>query len=75
MGAAGKWVPGWFDATWLADQVGPSGHVLATDLDVTWIPSPDITNITIARHDVVRDPIPEGEYDLVHARLVLDAPC
>jgi SAM-dependent methyltransferase len=38
-------------AGWLADQAGPSGHVLATDLTT--------------------DPLPDGLWDVIHARLVL----
>jgi SAM-dependent methyltransferase len=58
-------------ATWLADRVGPSGHVLATDLDPRWFPSSHHRNLRVVRHDVVHDPLPEAEFDLVHARLVL----
>jgi SAM-dependent methyltransferase len=53
-------------AHWLALR---SGSVLATDLAPDHIaPAP---GLTATRHDVVRDPLPEGEFDLVHARLVL----
>ena len=58
-------------ARWLAERVAPTGTVLATDLDLTWIPKGSLSNLTFARHDVVHDPIPTAEYDLVHARLVL----
>ncbi|MEJ2854436.1 MULTISPECIES: class I SAM-dependent methyltransferase [unclassified Saccharothrix] len=53
-------------AHWLALR---SGSVLATDLAPEHIaPAP---GLTATRHDVVADPLPEGEFDLVHARLVL----
>jgi SAM-dependent methyltransferase len=53
-------------ARWLAAEVGPT---LATDLDVTRLaPGP---NLTVQRHDVRTDPLPEAEFDLVHTRLVL----
>ncbi len=56
-------------AHWLAERVGPAGRVLATDVDPQHIaPAP---GLTIARHDIVRDPLPEAAFDLVHARLVL----
>jgi ubiquinone/menaquinone biosynthesis C-methylase UbiE len=56
-------------ARWLAAEVGPTGSVLATDLDVTRLsPGP---NLSVRRHDVRTDPLPEAEFDLVHARLVL----
>lgn len=57
-------------AVWMADQVGPKGAVLATDIKphLSYADSP---NLTVARHDVMIDPLPEAAYDLVHARLVL----
>lgn len=56
---------------WLAEQVGPTGRVLATDIDVSWARSAAKANIEVRRHDVVRDEPPEEAFDLVHARLVL----
>ena len=56
---------------WLAGRVGPSGHVLATDLDTTWAATAPLGTIEVQRHDVAQDPPPEGPFDLVHARLVL----
>jgi len=58
-------------ARWLADRVGSTGSVLATDLDLRWMPASSLPRLTIACHDVAHDPIPFGTYDLVHARLVL----
>lgn len=56
-------------ARWLAGRAGPTGRVLATDLDVSWMP-PD-PGFEVRRHDVGRDPPPKGTFDLIHARLVL----
>ncbi|WP_433213075.1 class I SAM-dependent methyltransferase [Microtetraspora malaysiensis] len=56
-------------ATWLARRVGPDGTVVATDIKPERIP--DEPGLEIRRHDIVRDPLPEAEFDLVHARLVL----
>jgi len=56
---------------WLAGRVGPTGHVLATDLDTTWAEAEAIPNVEVLRHDVALDPVPPGPFDLVHARLVL----
>jgi SAM-dependent methyltransferase len=54
----------------LASAVGPSGHVLATDIDPSWLRAGD--GYEVRRHDVAADPPPEpGTFDLVHARLVL----
>jgi len=56
---------------WLAEQVGPTGRVLATDIDVTWARDAAGANLEVRRHDVVRDEPPGEAFDLVHARLVL----
>jgi SAM-dependent methyltransferase len=56
-------------ATWLAGRVAPEGRVVATDIKPHQIPP--TPGLTVLRHDVVRDPLPEGTFDLVHARLVL----
>jgi SAM-dependent methyltransferase len=56
-------------AVWLAQRVAPTGTVVATDLRPEHIPAAD--RLEIVRHDVARDPLPDGEFDLVHVRLVL----
>lgn len=56
-------------AIWLAERVGPTGSVVATDIKPHHIPVHP--NLTVLRHDLVAEPIPEGAYDLIHARLVL----
>lgn len=58
-------------AEWLADRVGPRGHVVATDLDVRWLTPLSSQNLQVMRHDVVTEPLGDEVYDLVHARLVL----
>ena len=59
-------------ARWMADRVGPSGFVLATDLDVQWLEHDlRVPNVKILRHDVLRDATLSDEFDLVHERLVL----
>jgi SAM-dependent methyltransferase len=57
-------------AAWLAGRVGASGRVLATDIDVSWLPADDV-GYEARAHDVGVDPAPEAAFDLVHARLVL----
>ncbi|MEV0005452.1 methyltransferase [Micromonospora sp. NPDC050980] len=65
VGAGGPGVP---EA--LAAAVGPTGHVLATDIDPAWLDPRG--GYEVRRHDVVADPPPQpGTFDLVHARLVL----
>jgi hypothetical protein len=56
---------------WQSERVGPSGRILATDIDVRWVQEPIAENVTVLHHDVVADPPPSGSFDLVHERLVL----
>lgn len=56
-------------ATWLANRVGPTGHVTATDLRTQHIRS--APNMRILEHNVSAEPIPDPGWDLIHARLVL----
>ena len=58
-------------AAWLADRVGPTGSVLATDIDLAWMGDPGPPGVTLVKHDVVADPPPPGPFDLIHARLLL----
>jgi SAM-dependent methyltransferase len=59
-------------AEWLCRRVGSSGHVLATDLDTRFLDALDHANLTVRRHDILTDPLPEGAFDLVHTRFVLE---
>ena len=56
-------------ARWMAERVAPSGSVLATD--VTELDFPTLPGLRCRRHDVVVDPLPEGGFDVILARLVL----
>ena len=55
----------------IAARVGPTGHVLATDIDVAWTAPAEAANVDVRRHDVALEPPPGNGFDLVHARLVL----
>ncbi|WP_060888801.1 methyltransferase [Streptomyces scabiei] len=55
----------------LAERVGPTGHVLATDIDTSWMTAATAPQVELLRHDVAVDEPPPGPFDLVHARLVL----
>jgi SAM-dependent methyltransferase len=58
-------------AAWLAARVGPTGHVLVTDLDPRFLDGSKFSNLEVRRHNIVTDPLPEAAFDLIHARLVL----
>lgn len=74
-GAGGDSVP-----RWLAEQVGPSGYVLASDIDTSMLEATPDPPYQVRRHDLTVDPPPTavgvppacGGFDLVHARLVLE---
>lgn len=58
-------------AGWLADRVGPTGHVTATDVKPVHLAERD--NLTVLEHDIDAEPVPDvpdGGYDLIHARMV-----
>ena len=61
-------------AVWLAEQVGPSGHVVATDIDITYLKRLDVPNLEVRRHNILDDPLDDlgpGSFDLVSSRLML----
>ncbi|MFG3341021.1 class I SAM-dependent methyltransferase [Glycomyces sp. NPDC048151] len=58
-------------AAWMADRVGPTGSVLATDVKPRLAAESARPNLTPAQHDVTTDALPDSAFDLVHARLVL----
>lgn len=61
-------------AVWLAQQVGQQGHVVATDVDTTYLERLAVPNLEIRRHNILADPLDElepGSFDLVCARLLL----
>lgn len=58
-------------ATWLAARVAPTGSVLATDLDTRLLRDLEGGTLTVRRHDIRHDLLPEASFDLAHARLLL----
>ncbi len=55
---------------WLAGQVGPTGSVVASDIDTRFLDRLALPNLQVRRIDVTRDPLGDG-YDLVCARALL----
>jgi SAM-dependent methyltransferase len=56
---------------WLAEQVGPQGRVVATDLNPRFLTEIELANVEVRQHDIRTDPLEPGRYDLAHCRLVL----
>jgi len=59
-------------ALWLADRVGETGHVLATDLDTRFLEGHGRSNLEVRVHDIATDPLDEAAFDLIHARAVVE---
>ena len=59
-------------ACWLAERVGTSGQVVATDLEPRYFVGEPSANLEIRRHDIRVDPLEESAFDLVHARAVVE---
>ncbi len=59
-------------ARFMAASVGPSGHVLVTDLDVGLMRGCDEGNVEVVVHDISADALDESMYDVIHARMVLE---
>jgi ubiquinone/menaquinone biosynthesis C-methylase UbiE len=58
-------------ASWLCTRVGPTGRVLATDIEPRFLEALAFSNLEVRRHDIRYQGLPEHEFDLAHARLVL----
>ena len=59
-------------ALWLADRVGETGHVLATDLDTRFLDGHGRPNLEVRTHNIVTDPLDEAAFDVIHARAVVE---
>ena len=58
-------------AQWLSMRVGPVGKIMATDIDIRFLRQLSTPNLEIRQHDIVKDNLETGQYDLVHCRTVL----
>jgi SAM-dependent methyltransferase len=58
-------------AVWLAGRVQPGGHVVATDLSTTFLERLAGPGLEIRAHDILADPPPGTDFDLVHTRWML----
>lgn len=56
---------------WLAERVGPTGQVVAADIDPRFLGDLDGPNIEVRRCDITCDPVEHNHYDLVHSRFLL----
>jgi SAM-dependent methyltransferase len=59
-------------AEWLCRRVGPSGRVVATDIDPRFLRALQEPNLEVHESDIAASPVETGTFDLVHARLLLE---
>src|ERR1700759_3575096 len=55
----------------LAVRVAPTGHVVASDIDIAYIAHLQMPCLEVRRIDILHDAIETGSYDLVVARALL----
>ena len=61
-------------AVWLAEQVGPAGQVVVTDIDTRYLQRLDLPNLEVLEHNILDDSLEvlgPGSFDLVCSRLTL----
>jgi SAM-dependent methyltransferase len=61
-------------AVWLAQRVGETGQVVATDIDTTYLSRLQLPNLEVRQHNILDDPLEvlgQGSFDLVCSRLLL----
>lgn len=58
-------------ARWMRDQVGPTGRVVALDMDTRFLVGPEAAGLDVVEGDVRKAALEPASFDLVHARFVL----
>jgi ubiquinone/menaquinone biosynthesis C-methylase UbiE len=58
-------------AVWLCKQVGSTGRVVATDINIELLQNINRPNFEAVKHDITIDSPLDGGFDLVHARWLL----
>ncbi len=57
---------------WLADRVGPTGQIVATDLDIRHLRAIEAPNVQVLCHDLTVEECPGEPFDLLHARALVE---
>ncbi len=58
-------------ARWLSARVGPTGSVVAADVDTRLLDDIEAANVEVRQMDLVTDELPRDEFDFIHTRWVL----
>ena len=57
--------------TWMGEAVGPTGQVVAVDLNPKFLSEAERPNVSVVRADIRTTQLPRQSFDVVHARYVL----
>ena len=57
--------------TWMSEVIGPTGQIVAVDLDPKFLSEAERPNVTVVRADIRTAQLPQQSFDVVHARYVL----
>ncbi|NOT22464.1 MAG: methyltransferase domain-containing protein [Nitrospiraceae bacterium] len=57
--------------TWMSEVVGPTGQVVAVDLDPKFLSGAERPNVSVVQADIRTAQLPQQSFDMVHARYVL----
>lgn len=58
-------------ARWLSKRVGPTGRVVATDLETDALEQAALAHVEVVRHDILIDELEAEEFDIAHTRYLL----
>jgi ubiquinone/menaquinone biosynthesis C-methylase UbiE len=58
-------------AQWLSTRIGPTGRIVATEINTRFLRLLNASNIEIRQHDITKDELEKGRYDLVYCRTLL----
>lgn len=58
-------------ARWLASQVGPTGQVVASDLEISCVMRAELPCLEVRQLDILQGPVEQVHYDLVVTRALL----
>jgi ubiquinone/menaquinone biosynthesis C-methylase UbiE len=58
-------------AQWLSTLIGPTGKIVATEINTRFLRLLSAPNIEIRKHDITKEDLETGQYDLVYCRTLL----
>ncbi|MGB8780526.1 MAG: methyltransferase domain-containing protein [Candidatus Bathyarchaeia archaeon] len=58
-------------AQWLSRRIGPGGRIVATEINTRFLRLLSAPNIEIRQHDITKEDLETGQFDLVYCRTLL----